>query len=84
MPSPLMTVMFFSMLLPLFDGFQQAVGGNDLLDKFRERLRLVGLVFRNVGDHAAVKINGYLVARFDAVGRGRAFQNRQPMLMALR
>ena len=60
-----------------FDGVEQTALLNDVLNKGREGLRLVGPAGGDIGNHAGIKVHVHLVACLNVPGRFVAFQNCQ-------
>ena len=58
-------------------GAHQAAGRNNILDKRREWLRLIGLACGDIGDYARVKIHLDLIAVLDIFRRLFALENSQ-------
>jgi hypothetical protein len=53
----------------------QTAGSDDILNKRRERLRLIALAGGDIGNHAGIKIHLDLVAVFDVLGGLFTFEN---------
>ena len=60
-----------------FNRIQQAALLDNILDKGRERLRLIGLSCGNIGNDAGIKIHVYLIPRMNLLRGLVTFQNCQ-------